>query len=417
MEWGTKFFLIIIACFVGYVIYRISTARINKNRLEQEKQLEEQLIDIYFERNRLLAEADKEMALKRYVPMKELMNKADALMEQINASFAPELVAQFGVIYNSKTRQDRDSVLEEAYQEYQDSDAFEYVEKKPNGDRIELDQNKSNIEITDDQKSQFYISGKWLYLDTETLKHHPLFGAGGWMAFLRFTLIVGPIAALILDGEEVYDIHNLFQDFGIHRLSPGWKIFNYFWFEILSVISLAWSWWVAFQFGKTRPQSLKYYYTFIVAMYIWIIATGLLPTFIFLNFTLNVIHHALEEVITTFSVSEDLTAVIWILYLFLSTRVNVTYRHRVKLTDPFVSDMKIELPSITGYKSQPKKTVKPFVFGSQDEIGVTPINEKTVPGNAEMFSARLALLKKALDDNLITASEYESKKKKILDEL
>ena len=274
------------------------------------------------------------------------------------------------------------------------------------------------VEITKEQEAQFSIKSDWLHIELETARLHPLFGPDGWIRFFQFVLFVGPILGL---GYGLVIASNVSSRY------TNSVLFNL----IIDFCFLFWAWWLATELAKPQAQSIRYVYIYLSA--------GIALGFVTVIIAANLDHQSFRRVgsiLISHVIRDIFVAMVWALYFTHSKRVNVTYRHRVKLADPFVKTLSINLSNIphretwsqkAGYHAaelaytasdtvapQVKDVMKAAANGVANTVSSL---QKQAPVAADNFSSRLAALKKALDDGLITEADYEEKKKSVLNDL
>lgn len=306
--------------------------------------------------------------------------------------------------------------------------AVGYEESNPEGHRLapghqsapdpDEDNFDNNFDISKEQEAQFSITGNWLHIDLETAKHHPLFGTFGWLGFFQIMLYIGPVLGLAYGLIAAANVSSRYTS-------------SFLFILIVDLCLLAWAWWLATQLRKPQPQSTRYVYIYIIGA----VAIGIVTVIITATFS-NYSPRRMGNVLAAHVIRDVIVAAVWALYFTVSKRVNVTYRHRVKLGDPFVKTLPINLSVIPHDETWSQKasthaaemahtardTVAPHVKGAMKGAAKGVANtvsslQQQEPISADKFSSRLSALKKALDDGLITDADYEEKKKSILKDL
>lgn len=161
------------------------------------------------------------------------------------------------------------------------------------------------------------IVGRWQSLSPVLARRHPLYGTSGIMVSLLVGLLLNiPFRA----GEYLLTMP------AISAAAPGWLAGLHFWmtFDVVLMSSL---YAICFAAALKRvplfPRLLLLVWMVDIAMQL-LIAHGAvgagLPTMV-----ATPLHQLLEKNVTKVLISMGL----WLPYLILSTRVNVTYRHRI----------------------------------------------------------------------------------------
>lgn len=298
--------------------------------------------------------------------------------------------------------------------------AIGYEEENLNGHRLAPGHRlvPDPVNLTKEQVAQLSISDHWLNLDLEIVRHHPLFGTFGWLRLFQFTLFIGPILGLAFALTVAANADSR---------DTSWILFNL----IVDFGYLVWALWLTAQLAEPQPRSTRYVYIYIITA----VATGFVTIIIAVNLS-RYSFAPIGNVLVAHVIKSTMVATIWALYFTRSKRVNVTYRHRVELWDPFVKILGIDLSAIPHDESWAQKagthaaelastardTVAPHVKyamkGAANGVAksVSSLRQQE-PIAADNFSSRLTALKKALDDGLITEDDFEKKKKTILNDL
>jgi hypothetical protein len=289
---------------------------------------------------------------------------------------------------------------------------------------MEINLDKTSFEINKEKTPQFVISNGWLYVDRNTAKHHPLFGSSGWIAFFRLILYVSPVVG-ILAGIERFSILN--------GQYTNLILFSFF----IDFFLLFLSWLLASELANPEPQSLNYFFVYLIC--------GSALFFITASIVTNMAYSSISQFDTLLVLHlyrDSFILVILAFYFTLSDRVNITYRHRTKAGSVFAKSLELTLfeSSSDTLQLQNESVDSPSIVESPvivnkpenskssngnevvDVVSINEINEdlliqKQISNPTENFFPRLFALKKVLDDGLITEADYEEKKKLILNDL
>ncbi len=289
---------------------------------------------------------------------------------------------------------------------------------------MESNLDKTRFEITRDKVPKFVISNGWLYVDRNTAEYHPLFGSSGWIAFFRLILYISPVVG-IFAGIEKFSILN--------GQYTNLILFSFF----IDFFLLFLSWLLASELASPKPQSLNYFFVYLVCAFLLFFITATIVT--------NMAYSSIPQIDTLLVLHlfrDSFILLILAFYFTLSDRVNITYRYRTKAGSAFAKSLELTLfkissdtlrlqnEGVTGHliNDDPlivEKTENIIVSDENEEVSVVPTNDANEASliqqqnsnPSDNFFPRLFALKKVLDDGLITEVDYEEKKKSILSDL
>jgi hypothetical protein len=142
--------------------------------------------------------------------------------------------------------------------------------------------------------------GSWAYLDEASAKSHPLYGVEGWAALLGISLgFIGPAIAIF----QILQSRATGQEFAIE--------------VALTAVLIGYSLFVAYLLWTEAPK-FRMHYTILAGI-------GLI---------LNLLALVVEP---TSAIRDMATAAIWLAYVYLSRRINVTTLKRVRVGDPYLT--------------------------------------------------------------------------------
>ena len=258
------------------------------------------------------------------------------------------------------------------------------------------------------------ISGDAVQVDLETAKLHPNFGLTGELLYFRFALIFSPLLGMIYTLSQ-YPI--------LFKTNSFWIIYSCIFDGVLFV----WAYWLSGQLFKFQRKTIDYIYKYLIVSAIIGIATAYmcsnLNNSVFVGPSPLILVHFLK--LTCFSIIVGF-------YVKISEKIKITYLHIIKKNDPFFSAHNINvstLPNDTawldhanGFSDMTKNTLasnhKTLAnFSGRSTTEQLPNVQSAGLETVENFSLRIAALKNALNQELITENDYKKKKKQILDEL
>lgn len=149
--------------------------------------------------------------------------------------------------------------------------------------------------------------GKWVILDPVEAARHPLYGVGGWLNFLAVLLILGAV------GIAIEAIQLVFLAAGYPPAAIAAIV------VLLLVVLQVWMIYLLFQKSPIFPTAF-----FVVSgIGIGLTALGLM----------------LDGRVHLSSLIGIGVGAIWMCYMVISVRVNVTYKHRISPDDPMLKDV------------------------------------------------------------------------------
>ncbi|MBL94046.1 MAG: hypothetical protein CMF70_01945 [Magnetovibrio sp.] len=259
------------------------------------------------------------------------------------------------------------------------------------------------------------ISEKYVFVGSDMIKHHPLYGLNGGLYFFKLSLLAVPLAGIF------------------YSLITGTKEFEFFgklWlFYCIGIDSLLfmWGYWLGNELKSPREKTIHYVYKYLIVLCV----IGVFTTYIGYKTDPLAITHSKSPVLI-FCFKNILFSSFFMFYFSLAYRVKVTFFKFLKPTDAYFSEHGIDVSALpredtwVAYAqnfSELTKNTNPTDFRnwvSNTDRGVQEnvANVKSAGDpDVEKFSLRIAALKNALNNGLITEDDYAQKKKQILDEL
>jgi hypothetical protein len=236
--------------------------------------------------------------------------------------------------------------------------------------------------------------GPWVYLDEASAERHPLYGVHGWAALLLLGLTAGPVL------NTIFDLTRTPYSRQIDPITIAIDIFL-----------IGYCWFIAWLLVKHSAAFRTHYFILAglgFAVSLLILATG----------DSGAAPIALRNIIGT---------TIWLLYVFLSKRINATTLKRVKTTDPFVAQAVVKFsntqeswnrfwkapPSATSSDQPAPRTVEAEPQADKTKLESTESHANLSSGNV---ADRLRDLTAAYREGLITETEFQLIKSRLLDQ-
>lgn len=170
----------------------------------------------------------------------------------------------------------------------------------------------------------------WVHVSPEVAKRHPLYGAQGWLYVVMLGCVVAPVRIIwmlfpVYSSIDFSVLHPLFTTFifveiGINALVVLWSLANL---------------WLLASVNRWFPTSFVTIAAFSVAF--------LTVDAVAVKFIMDATGQAMSwsdafDAETAREIGRTVVyASVWIPYMFISRRVNVTYRHRVRADDPLAA--------------------------------------------------------------------------------
>ena len=162
---------------------------------------------------------------------------------------------------------------------------------------------------------------RWVTIPVEIAATHPKFGIKWLAALLRFMLVLTPSMWLLTSIgslKEIIDVRG-------HLTSPDYLLL------VPPVMFFLWSGWNANLLGKRDTRFFISFFTFLALGPVILVASNLL-------WLVNSGFQFKVDVVATHYLALCIAWSFWAMllaaYVLLSKRINVTLRHRVRLTDP-----------------------------------------------------------------------------------
>ena len=283
---------------------------------------------------------------------------------------------------------------------------------------MEANLDNPKFELLRGQNPKFIISGGWLHVDLNTAKHHPLFGSSGWIAFFRLILYVSPVVGIIAGIEKFSILNGQYTNL---------ILFSFF----IDFTLLFLSWLLASELANPEPQSLNYFFVYLVCAFVIFFITA--------SIVMNMAYSPIPQIDTLLVLHlyrDSLILTLLAFYFTLSERVNITYRHRTRIGSAFARSLELTLSETSSDNLRiQNEDVDDLVINDKAEdisvsdeiaeiksVSIKKVNEDLSKrqqdlNTSDIFFSRLFALKKVLDDGLITEIDYEEKKKSILKDL
>jgi len=180
----------------------------------------------------------------------------------------------------------------------------------------EQETNAPRLTVTEDEYS---VQGDWVTISKHIARHHPLFGAKGWVRVFAILTIIGNVGAIVLIVKEVIPFWQ--SDF-----SPILAAF-----AALEICLSMYGLFVANKLLRVHTNAWRHVFVFLalspaIAVLGAIVLGALYPDLI------DLAHREMASE----AGRRFILAAIWALYFLKSKRVIVTFYHRVRLNDPFL---------------------------------------------------------------------------------
>jgi hypothetical protein len=171
----------------------------------------------------------------------------------------------------------------------------------------------------------------WVDVPLEVAQRHALYGAAGWLIFVA----IGQVSTPLLIG---YDVYTMYRDTNMSAMNEPFRFF----IQVEMALNVALAVWALVNLYLLVNLS-RHFPPSIVAFFI-AVPTVLIGDVVAAKTLAESSGIAMEwdelldrETIRVIARSIG-AAAIWIPYMFISRRVNVTYRHRVRADDPLVAE-------------------------------------------------------------------------------
>ncbi len=257
-------------------------------------------------------------------------------------------------------------------------------------------------------------SGDGVQVDFQTAQLHPSFGVIGGLLYFKLALVFCPLLGLI---------YSLSQSAQLLKTDSGALIYSC----ILDSFIFIWAYWLSkelYKYEKKTANNINKYL---------IVAAAIGITSAYIGSKLNNSQFINSSTLILIQSAKLIGfSLISAFYIKSSNQIKITYHYIIKKGDPFFAREGItvnNLPDDRAWLAHAKefsnltkdtlasnhKTLANFP-GRNETENITPT--KSVGSyDVEKFSLRIAALKNALNEGLITKQDYEKKKKQILDEL
>ncbi len=258
------------------------------------------------------------------------------------------------------------------------------------------------------------ISEKFVKVSDKIAENHRLFGVFGGLYLFRLALIFAPLSGIL---------YTFFETSAVLNRST-------FWFAYCTgfdLLFLLWGNWLAKRIKKFDEKTISLVQKYLIALCI----SGAFT--MYLGYKINpILVSTSSSIVLVYSVKNILFSTVSLIYFNVSERVRITFFHLLKLDDPFLEECGIDVSTLPredtwiayaeDYAQLAKNTnltdLRRWVSNTDRGAPETPAKGKSIGDvDVEKFSLRIAALKNALNNDLITLEEYENKKKQILDEL
>ncbi len=282
--------------------------------------------------------------------------------------------------------------------------------------KINLENTQESIDKNLAREKGFYltISGDAVQVDMETAQLHPLFGVKGGLSYFKWSLPLIPLVGIAFAISQFKTIYGAY---------PFWFFFSCG----LEIVFFVWAYSLSRELYKCHNRAIDLIFKYlIISTVIGITSAYLcykLNNSVLINSSPLVLFQTIKTALFAFAAS---------LYLKTSERVKITFNHIIKKDDPFflTNDYGIEslpndrawLAHAEDFSNMTKNTLasnhKTLAnFANRGGPENLPNIQAAGLEDVEKFSLRIAALKNALNEDLITLEDYENKKKQILDEL
>lgn len=170
----------------------------------------------------------------------------------------------------------------------------------------------------------------WVNVPLQTAKQHPLYGPQGWLYLVMLGCIVAPV-------RIIWMLYPTYSDIDFSALHP--LLASFIFVEIaVNVLFVAWSvanLWLLASLNHWLPASFIAMAAFSV---VFLVVDAAAAKLIFEATGGSMTWAEAFEPETAREIGRSVfTAVIWIPYMFISRRVNVTFHNRVQANDPLVA--------------------------------------------------------------------------------
>jgi hypothetical protein len=170
----------------------------------------------------------------------------------------------------------------------------------------------------------------WVDVPFEVAKRHELYGPQGWLYLVMLGCIVAPVRI----GFTLYPIYS---DIDFSALQP--LLATFIFVEVaINAIVIVWSianLWLLASINRWFPTSFVALLAFSV---VFLTLDAVAAKFVMDATGGSMTWAEAFEPETSREIGRSVfTAAVWIPYMFVSRRVNVTYRHRVRANDPLVA--------------------------------------------------------------------------------
>lgn len=156
--------------------------------------------------------------------------------------------------------------------------------------------------------------GIWVYIDEASARRHPLYGIKGWARFLWVVFVVlGPILGF---GEFMKGILEAHKNAVTVTPIEVWTT------VIQIIIFVLYGWFLAYLLSYHKASFVFHYVIYSIVIFV-------------LSGSVLILSEVTSEV--TAAIKDIIGASIWLVYVLMSKRINVTTAKRVRADDPILS--------------------------------------------------------------------------------
>jgi hypothetical protein len=174
-------------------------------------------------------------------------------------------------------------------------------------------------------------SNAWVQVPLETAKRHPLYGIGGWLILVMLGQFLSPLMIVI-------GLYPIYQTLDFSELPPAYAAFVVIELALNAVFGL-WAWsnlWLIF---NKRALAVKSVIGFLALSPAFLLSDALAAKFMLEYVGGTMSWQETFDAETMRAIGRSFVgAAIWIPYMVVSQRVNVTLLNRVRSGDPLAAD-------------------------------------------------------------------------------